>query len=356
MIDMAVTPDPWTLGVPPRNASPSNPLDLSGGESPLGCSPYAARRAIEAVGSTTSAWRDALLTLRAAISRKYSVSEDRISLGAGCRVLLPALLRAFAGVGGKVAVAAPAPPLHRLALAQAGAKVVEIPLGAGFGHDIEAWAAVLRQERPQVALLGHPLNPSGRFFLREELLSLIEAAGDTLLVIDEAYADYADKPEFARLAPILDEAPALVLVRSFSSLHGLAGLPTAYVLAAPETTERLAPALLGQEPGEVAARAATTAVAEPSFDVMVCDRLGRSRFKLAQGLREWGLAVEAGLVPWVMARVANGPDAVRRLAARGLRVRDLGFWGFEGWLRVRAGTDEETARFLEGARPVLQPR
>lgn len=356
-ITQAGAPDPWTLGVPPFSALPQSFLDLSGAQSPQGCPPLATRRAVDAVSNTDGAWRAALGALRSALSRKFSIPEDRICLGAGCRTLLPALLRCVCEPGDVVAVSAPPPPLHRLACAQASAQLREVLL-RGLHHDLDAWVDILRGERPRVALLGHPLNPSGSFLSRQDFRLLLAAVdtNKTLVVIDEAYADYADKPEFPRLAPILDDTPNLLILRSFSSLYGLAGLPAAYCLCTAKTAARLAPFLVGQEPGTVAARAATGAAEEPSFEPFVADLTGRSRFKLLQTLREWQVRCEGGVTPWTMIAVGDSADAARRLAARGLRVRDLAPWGFDGWLRVRAGNDEEVARFLADARPVLAPR
>lgn len=347
--------DPWTLGVPARSASPADMLDLSGTSNPLGCAPMAARRIVEAAGSVPSTDRDSLHRLVDALSRKFSVKPDRICVGAGTRILLPALLRALGGAQRAVAMSAPAPPLHRLAAAVAGVRVIDVPLTHEFDHAMEAWLTLLARERPAVALLGHPTNPGGRGADAADMGALLEAAAaaGTTVVVDEAYAEYAEKPDFVRLAPLLEESPHLVLMRSFSSLQGLSGAPVAYTVSAAETATTLRPHTVGLEPCDLAARAAEAALGEPSFDQMMRDRVGRSRFSLSQALHEWGVPCRAGVAPWVIAQVKDSADVTRRLAARGLRVRDLGPWGMAGWIRVRAGTEAELARFLKDAKPLL---
>ena len=351
-------PDPWTLGVPPVQASPADTVDLSGSQGPIGPAPFAARRAQAAVVSARSTWRDALTEMRRSLSRKFSLRDGSIALGAGCRVLLPALLRSLAAPQSTVAVADPAPPLFRLACAQAGLRVLPVPLTADHNHDPDAWLATIRTARPAVALLGHPLNPSGKFLPRPAIRSILEAAAscNTLVIVDETYAVYADTPDFPRLAPMLDDAPGLVIARSFSSLHGLDGLPAAYALGAPALLAHAAPLLVGHEPGEVAALAASATAEEPSFELMVVERVARTRFLIAKALREWELRCEYGPGPWVMLHTPDSTETTQRLAARGVRVRDLGTWGFGGWIRIRAGSESEASGFLERARPVLGRR
>ena len=355
---MWIPDDPWTLGVPARSASPADMLDLSGAGNPFGCAPFAQRRIAEASGKSADGWRDSVQRFIDAVSRKFSVKCNRICVGAGTRILLPALLRGLTTDRPTVALSTPAPPLHRLVIGMVGARALEVPVLPTLDVNVDKWLSLLEREKPAVALLAHPSNPSGRGLQRDEMLALLEAAAacGTTVVVDEAYAEFAEKPDFARLAPLLEEAPQLVLVRSLSSLQGLGGLPSAYTVSAVETAAQLRPFTVGLEPADLAARAAEAALGEPSFDQMVRDRVGRGRFAMWQALQEWEVPCQSGVAPWVVARVRDSADATRRLAARGLRVRDLGPWGFPGWLRIRAGNEAEVARFVKDGKPVLTAR
>lgn len=349
------TIDPWSLGVPPRSASPADMLDLSGARAPLGYAPMTAKRIVESTRSDAVPWRDAVSALVDALSRKFSLIPERICVGAGTRVLLPAVLQALSETEGTLALPELAPPLHTLCAARTGLRQVRVTSGNPLAPDVEEWKRVLERERPALALLAHPANPGGHGLDRDAMASLLSAAlaSGTCLIIDEAYADYAEKAEFARVVPLLEESPHLVVMRSFSSLQGLEGLPTAFTLSAVETAGRIRPATIGLEPGEMAARASTAAVGETTFDQMIRERVGRARFALYRTLTEWGLTVDSGVAPWVVVTVPDSGDATKRLAARGLRVRDLAPWGLPGRIRIRAGTEDEVARFIRDAKPVL---
>lgn len=336
--------------MPPQAAAPPNALDLSGSESPFGCSERAARLAAEALSACQHDSRTALRDLRAILSRRYSFSSTRISVAAGTRALLPALLAALAGEDGGVVLDDRAPPLHRLAVRHCG--LHPCPVRTRGGAD--GWIETLQSTGVRVALLAHPGNPSGASFGREEMQAIVAAAQDAgaCLVVDEAYADYASA-EFPRVSAWLDDYPGLVVARTFSSLHGLAGLPAAYALSSPEVAARLAPRLLGAEPGEVAARAAATALEDTAFEAAAAECVRRARFRLWRALEAWPVEAAPGQGPWITVRVADAAGAAKRLAARGVLVRDVSAWGWEGRLRIRAGREEEVERFLEAAKPVL---
>lgn len=349
---MAEPVDPWTEGVPPLSASPKKSVDLCGTENPYGVSERAARAAGDVLRHCRRDARESLARLREALSRRFNAPSARIVEAAGARALLPGLVRGLASAPARVLVAGPAPPLHRLALHQAAADVVEVPMREGR-FPREAWLAAL-DERPAVALLSQPHNPTGDWLERDALFELVREAGKrgVRVVVDESYADYAADARFGRASTLLDEEPGLVIVRSFSSLHGLALLPAAYALLSDELAPSIRRTLLGLEPGEGAAAAAAAAIEDTSFEQRAADRVRRTRFRLRQSLRELGAEVDEGEGPWVTVHVGDSREWVRRLAARGMRVRDLAGWGWPGRLRVRAGLEEEADALLEAWRAV----
>jgi len=346
--------DPWTGGVPPLSAAPANPLDLAGSESCLGCSKRVGAVAVEALRRCHQDPRAALHALRAGLSRRFSIQPTRISVAAGTRALLPALVRALAD-GGGVLVSAPAPPLHALALRHAGAGAMGIPL-ADMGFAVDAWERALQRGEARLAVLSHPHNPTGAAFQREELLRLLAAAEQSgvHLVLDEAYAEYAASSGFPRAFAFLDDFPRLIVARTFSSLHGLAGLPAAFAVSSAETAARLEPFLQGCEPGEVAARAASAALEDTAFEAAAGDVARRGRFRVKRALDAAGVVCHIGEGPWVLLGCADADAAARRFAAHGVLTRSLAGWGFPGHVRVRAGREDEIERFLEVAVKALK--
>jgi histidinol-phosphate aminotransferase len=360
MLEVRGLVDPWRGGLPAEKACPPDSIDLSDTSSPFGPSAMAIRRASERLSSGRSPRPECMSRLREALSQKASVPPEQIAVGAGCRALLPALLRGLLAGRPDATVALPrrAAPLHRLAAALAAAPVAPIlevdedP----FAPAAEPWCRLLRERRPAVALMGHPQNPSGAFLERSELQRVLVAAHevDCVLVVDETFADYAERDDFTRLRALLDEFSQLLLVRSFSAVHGLGLTPTAWSVGHSDLLSRLGPFLLCCEPGELGAEAAMASLSEPGFEQMVADRANRARFHLAQGLKEMKADVFVKVAPWVLLRVRDASRAAHGFAARGVRVRDLSGWGFDGWLRIRTGRDDEADRLLAAARAVLK--
>jgi histidinol-phosphate aminotransferase len=218
-----------------------------------------------------------------------------------------------------------------------------------FGLDPERAAAVIRRTQPDIVFLTSPNNPTGTA-APMELIEAVCAAAPGLVVIDEAYAEFAREGTPSALT-LLPRYPGLVVTRTMSKAFAMAGARIGYLAAAPEVVEKL---LLVRLPyhlsavTQAVARAALTLAAEPLATVA---KLRTERDGLVAWLRQRGLSVADSDANFVLFGEFESRRAVwQGLLDRGVLVREV---GPPRWLRVTVGTPDEMAAFRAALDEVL---
>ena len=218
-----------------------------------------------------------------------------------------------------------------------------------FGLDPERAAAVIRRTQPDIVFLTSPNNPTGTA-APMELIEAVCAAAPGLVVIDEAYAEFAREGTPSALT-LLPRYPALVVTRTMSKAFAMAGARIGYLAAAPEVVEKL---LLVRLPyhlsavTQAVARAALALAAEPLATVA---KLRTERDGLVAWLRQRGLSVADSDANFVLFGEFESRRAVwQGLLDRGVLVREV---GPPRWLRVTVGTPDEMAAFRAALDEVL---
>ncbi|WP_347312837.1 histidinol-phosphate transaminase [Defluviimonas sp. SAOS-178_SWC] len=287
-------------------------------------------------------------TLSEALVRRHGLSPDAVAVGAGSIVILDQLIRAWCDPGDEVVTPWRSYEAYPILAALAGARMVEVPLDGSARLDPAKLLAAVGP-RCRVVLICNPNNPTGTALSEDAIDALLASLPqDVLVILDEAYADYAgDAADVAaRLARRLSRHANLAVLRTFSKAWGLAGMRVGYCLADPRIiaavhavqppfplpTPALAAALASlAEPEAVAARVATNAT---------------ERARLSDGLVKTGLPVADSAANFIWLPV--GDDAERltaHLAAAGIAVRCFAGEG----VRITTGTAVDTDAVLGAA-------
>lgn len=167
--------------------------------------------------------------LREAIGRRYGFDPDGVVCGAGETEVISLVIRAFAPPGETLLVHDPCFPIYRIFAACEGRRILLSPMGEDFDPRLDAFVERLAL-KPRIAFITNPHNPSGRFLEEDEVRRICDAASlDTLLVLDEAYVHYSETDGLMKLLP---EYENLMVLRTFSKAHGLAGLRVGFAIAA----------------------------------------------------------------------------------------------------------------------------
>ncbi len=321
-------------------------IRLSANESPLGPSP----RVVEAIGREASRvhlYPDGGATaLREALAARLGAGTDQILVGNGADELLSIIAWAALDPGDEVVVPQPSFEPYTTVVELAGAVVRASPL-VKYETDLDD---VHRRVtgRTKAVILCSPHNPATTIIRQGALLGLLDALGadPPLVVLDEAYCDFCDDPEYPDGATLLGRYPRLIVLRTFSKIAGLAGLRVGYAIATPETVERLnrvrAPynvnrlgqvaALAALEDREHWERTRTLVLAERAF--------------LSRELARRGFAFPPSQANFFLLNVPSAAQAREALLRAGLLVRDGAAVGFPDHLRIAVGTRAANERLL----------
>ncbi|HXU56339.1 MAG TPA: aminotransferase class I/II-fold pyridoxal phosphate-dependent enzyme, partial [Casimicrobiaceae bacterium] len=156
-----------------------------------------------------------------------------LMLGNGSDELIQLITLALARPGAAMLAPEPSFVMYRLNAIHAGMRFVGVPLASDFGLDRDAMLAAVERERPALTFLAYPNNPTGNLFSGDDVAAIVRASPG-LVVVDEAYAAFAD----ASFLPRIAEFPNLLVLRTLSKV-GMAGIRLGYAIAAPEWMAQL---------------------------------------------------------------------------------------------------------------------
>ena len=291
-------------------------------------------------------------TLTAAVAAHHGVAPEQVFCANGSNEVLQCLLLAYGGAGRRALVFEPTYALHAHIARLTGTEVLAGARTAAFEVERAAAVELIAAAGPEVVLLCSPNNPTGNAESLDTIAS-IAAATDGLVVVDEAYAQFAPSSALELLA----ETPNLAVVRTFSKTWALAGLRLGYLLADPEVAAACAKVALPyhldafkQEAGVLALRH------EAEMDARI-RRLVEARHRLVEGLSRLRVDLWPSAANFVLFRPRHvrAAEVWGGLVERSVLVRDVSsFPGLEDCLRVTVGTAEENRRFLAALGEVLE--
>ncbi|MCW3767442.1 histidinol-phosphate transaminase [Paenarthrobacter ureafaciens] len=338
----------YAAGKPPAAIEGLTSYKLSSNENPLPPIP-AVLQAI-ADQSDINRYPDPLATkLRNALAKFLDIPADDVVTGAGSLGALNQILATFAGQNddGKpdeVIYAWRSFEAYPICVGLAGAASVQIPLLKDGRHDLETMAAAVTV-RTKVILLCTPNNPTGPILTAEETEQFIKSVPpNVVVVIDEAYQEFVRDPEAVDGIKLYRKYPNVVVLRTFSKAHGLAGLRVGYSVSGPLLTQHLRVTATPFAVSQIAERAAVTSL--ENFDQVVerVQSLVDERERVVNGLRELGWFVPDAQGNFVWLNLGSNSGEFAALAAeQALSVRAFGDEG----VRVSIGEVEANSRFLQ---------
>jgi histidinol-phosphate aminotransferase len=338
-------------------------IKLASNENALGPSAKALK-ALAAASRQYFRYPDGASTsLRIALARQAGVEIKDVIIGAGSDELIELLAKTFLEPADSIVVSNHAFIRYQLAAELMGANVIHVPMTA-YKHDLEAMAAAVAPNT-KMLFIANPNNPTGTYNANSELLALLTKiaalnqtrARPVLVVIDEAYYEYAralakDYPDTLALRKKFSN---LVILRTFSKAHALAGLRVGYGFAAPaliEAMDRVRPPFNVSIAGQAAAEASLGDAAHLRRAVSL---VVAGRKMLEPALTRLGVAIVPSIANFYLVDVSprRGADVFESLLNRGIIVRSMGEYGFPNHIRVTFGLPTENKAFLKAFTEVL---
>ncbi|MEV7231762.1 histidinol-phosphate transaminase [Polymorphospora sp. NPDC051019] len=252
------------------------------------------------------------------------------------------LFQAFAGPGRTALGFTPAYSMHPLLALGTGTTWVDGRRGDSFDLTAADAAAQVERHRPDLVLLCSPNNPTGTALDPAVLTAVLDVAPG-MVVVDEAYAEFA-RPGTPSALTVLPGHPRLVVTRTMSKAFGFAGGRLGYLAADPAVVDAVQLVRLPYHLSSLTQAAARAALAHRAALLATVEAIKAQRDRIVAALRGRGIRVADSDANFVLFEVGGDQKAAwRALLARGVLIRDV---GLPGWLRVTAGTPEETDAFL----------
>ncbi len=267
---------PRAAGPEPGAAAPSAPIRLDSNENPNGPGAAALQRIRDALGET-GRYPDAPAdTLREAIARLHKAPVENVIAGCGSTEILKMAVAAFTSPARALITAVPSFEAPNRYAGAMGSPVITVPVNGGLELDLEGMAA--RAAGAGLIYVCNPNNPTATVrpasAVKQLVSRVLEASPDATLLIDEAYHEYVEDSRHATAIPLALEHPRVIVARTFSKVHGLAGLRVGYAVARSETVRALARHRLMDSVNLFGAVAALAALQDPDH---VAGEIGRNR-------------------------------------------------------------------------------
>jgi len=323
---------------------------LGSNENPLGPSPSVQAAIGRALGSVNIYPDPSGSDLRLAIARHLDVGADRIVLGNGSEDLLGVICRTVVRPGDTVVTLYPSFPLHEDYALMMGASVQRIDLKDDLSIDVSGLVDAVAAG-PRMVMFANPMNPAGAWLTKDEMRRVVAALRPgTLLVVDEAYVEYAAGGDYADAAELLRGIDgAWISLRTFSKAWGLAGLRIGYALlgsaALGTFLDRVRTPFNTNLIAQVAARAALD---DPEHVAGVVELAIAERTRVAAALETLGFRVVPSKGNFLFFDCREPATAFcERLLRKGIIVKPWKQAGYETFVRVSIGAAEDNGRFLD---------
>jgi histidinol-phosphate aminotransferase len=331
-------------------------IKLASNENPLGASPIVQRAIARSAANVFRYPQAGNPRLRKAIAERLHVAPGRIVAGNGSDEIIDLLVRVKARPGVDNIVAfTPCFSLYELQARLCGVELRRPPLAADFSLPLDALLEVT-DERTALVFVTNPDNPSGRVTPASALTELARALPpQALLVVDEAYVDFAEDPEAVSLVPHIEELPNVVVLRTFSKAYGLAGLRLGYGVMPEWLAELLLRVRLPFSVNLMAEEAGLAALFDEVFHRATVGMVKRGRAGVGAELERLGCEVVPSQANFLMFRPElPAGEVFEALLKRGIIIRPLKSYGLPEYCRVSIGNDQENAAFVAALAEVLQ--
>ncbi len=276
---------------------------------------------------------------RNAASDVLDVRPDQILVGNGSDDILTLLFRAVTDSSRGVAYPSPTYVLYRTLARMQDASVVEVPFDEAFSLPVRQ----LVEQDAALTLVASPNSPSGNQATNDALAELAEGL-DGVLAVDEAYVDFAA----GSALDLVRRHHNVVILRTLSKSHGLAGLRLGFAVAPPQLVAGLAKVKDSYNVDAIACRVGAAAIRDTAYTRSVVDRVRASRARLAGGLESIGFRVWPSDANFLLTRPADGAarTVYQQLKTAGILVRYFDTPGLVDKLRITVGTDAQNDRLL----------
>lgn len=327
-------------------------VKIASNENPLGPSPRAVAAMQKALLELHRYPDGDATDLRAELGRRFGAAPKRVLLGNGSNEILTLLARVLLGPGDEAVMSEGAFIVYLLATQSSGATRIAVP-SRDDGHDLDAMADAITA-KTRVVFLANPNNPTGTLFRRPEWERFLGRVPDDVVVVaDNAYAEYVVDPEYPDTLTDIDAHPGLVATRTFSKIHGLAGLRIGYGVG-PEWLVDLVDRVRDPFNVNQVAQVGALAALDDESHVRTSREVNRQGLRfLERACRALGLPFVTSHGNFLLIEMGDAQNAFEALLRAGVITRPVAGYGYPKHLRVSVGTPDENTAFAQAVAALL---
>jgi len=291
--------------------------------------------------------------LKNKIAQNFGLGMNNITLGNGSNELIELIGHAVLSEGDEVVVSQYCFAIYPIVAKLFKAVPIIVP-AKNYGHDLSAMLKAITP-KTKVVFIANPNNPTGTLATKEEVEEFLSKVPSSVLVVmDEAYYEYVDKP--IEIFTKIKEKPNLCILRTFSKMYGLAGLRLGYALAHPDFITALEKV---REPFNVSSVAEKAALAGLT-DLNHVKKVKSANLKgikfLEKNFEQMNLSYVPSSANFVLVNVKDGASVFVALQKEGVIVRPVGGYGLIEWIRVTSGTPKENKKLIKALKRVLNKK
>lgn len=321
-------------------------VKLASNENPLGPSPLVLSAVERQLGSMTLYPDGGGYRLKKAIAEHYTLEADQITLGNGSNDVLELIARAFVGPEHEVIYSEYAFIVYSIVSQAVGASAV-VTDAKDWAHDLEAMLNAIT-ENTKVIFIANPNNPTGTWLSKEALDCFLARVPETVLVVlDEAYTEYVQLPDFPSGLELLEHYPNLIVTRTFSKAFGLAGLRVGFSVSNQQIANVLSRVRQPFNVNSLALVAAETALSDKTYLAETIQTNSRGMDFFESGLTQLGIDFIPSVGNFITIDLMQDAMPVyQSMLEQGVIVRPLANYGMPHHLRISIGTQSENEQCL----------
>ena len=318
-------------------------IKLASNENPLGPSPKAIAALCETAAQVHRYPDGNVFYLRNRMAEKLGVDSDQLIFGNGSNEIIEFVAHALLGPGSNIVVSQYCFAIYPIVAHLSGADCITVP-AKNYGHDLPAMRTAVN-EQTRIVFVANPNNPTGTLAPENKVLELVNQMPEhVLLVMDEAYFEFLDNP--TDLLTLIVEKPNLILMRTFSKIHGLAGLRVGYGIGHPDFIAALEKIRQPFNLNAMAQAAALAAIDDEEHVQRTLENNATGLRLFETALSEKGIETIPSHANFICAKVGDGHATFLELQKHGVITRDMGSYQMPEWIRITIGTPEQNERCL----------
>lgn len=337
-------------------------IKMASNENAFGPSPLAIAAIRQAANSTNFYPDNDANDLRRALAEHHGIQPEQILVTDGSTALIDIIARTFLAPGFNAVTSKRSFVVYKIVTRSSGGTLIEVPMREDC-FDLDAIVGAITPDT-RVVYITNPNNPTGTMFYADELDRFVERVPQHVMIaLDEAYCDYAEfyarragKTYSRSIEYVKAGRENIIVLRTFSKAHGLAGLRVGYGLGDPQMLRYFAQVRTAFSVSGVGEAAAVAALRDQAHVRMSVERNAEGVAYLTPRLRELGFHVPPTTANFIYLETRdNAAELGRRIQDQGCIVRSLIAWGIPNALRVTVGTSEQNKTLIEALKKVCSP-